>query len=299
MSIPTETYDEIYQNYSDALQWMRKIGVKFGPDRTQHYQKVVEHWKNKYKIATKEEGKKIFPKFVNSMFEIHDFVDIYKAFNNVPESQLTHIVAKLQKGVNGPINSAEETPKSTSARNFLFEATLAARAHRPEKGVETIFNAETDTGIQIENKKLWIECKRVTSVNKIEANVRKAAKQLGLIFKKKIGSGHRGIVALEVTKLFNSSDQIFVSDNDSQLEASVNQMMDQFIKDYSEIWQRLYIRKNKKIIGTIVRFAFMSTSEQRNLLVHASQWGMNPRRGIPISDEKTQNVLVSILENTP
>ena len=298
MRIPTESYEDIFQNYSAALRWMKEIGVTFGPGRTQHYQNTVEHWKDVYKTATKEDAINIFPDFLSSMFEINDFIDIYRAFQNVPADQLGHIIKKLQKGVNGPINAADETPKSTTARNFLFEATLAARAHRPDNGVETILDAKSDTGIIISNKKLWIECKRVTSVNKIEANVKKASSQLESILKKQHGSGHRGIVALDVTKLFNTGDKIYVSDNDSQLITSIDQKMDQFIEENSKIWQRLYERRSKKIIGTIIRFAFMCTSESRNLLVHTSQWGMNPRRGTSDSDEKVQELLASNLQGT-
>lgn len=296
MRVPTESYEKIYQNYSEALAWMKQIGVQFSSGRTNHYEKVVKHWKDEYKTASEDQGKAAFPDFVSSMFEVHDFIDIYKAFRDVPASELYQLIDKLQKGINGPINAADETPKSTAARNFLFEATMAARSHRPQVGVEAILNATSDTGIKIDKKKLWIECKRVTSNGQIEANVKKASSQLEAVIRNQNGSGHRGIVALDVTKIFNSGDQIYVSDNDFQLIASIDEKMDSFIRDYSEIWQNLYKRRDKKIIGTIIRFSFMATSESRNLLVHASQWGMNPRRGISDSDENIQKTLASYLK---
>lgn len=297
MRIPTESYEKIYQNYSDTLAWMKKIGVKFSSGRTNHYEKVVKHWKDEYKIASEDQGKAAFPDFVSSMFEVHDFIEIYKAFRDVPSSELAQLVDKLQKGINGPINASDETPKSTVARNFSFEATVAARSHRPQVGVETILNATSDTGIKIDKKKLWVECKRVTTIGQIEANVKKASSQLEAVIRKQNGSGHRGIVALDVTKIFNPGDKIYVSNNDSQLIASIDGEMDSFIRDYSEIWQNLYRRRDKKIIGTIVRFSFMATSESRNLLVHASQWAMNPRRGISDSDENIQKALASYLKS--
>ncbi|WP_076419521.1 hypothetical protein [Colwellia sp. UCD-KL20] len=271
MTIPTESYEDIFKNYSDALLWMEKIGVKFSSGRTQHYKKLISHWKDHYKVATKKEGNIIFPDFVSSIFEIHNFIDIYKAFQNTPNNQLVHIVEKLQKGINGPINSAEESPKSTAARNFLFEASFAARAHRPANNVLAILDAVSDTGIKIDNKKLWVECKRITTVGKIEDNVKKACKQLESTLKNKSGSGHRGIVAIEVTKLFHSGDQILVSENDTQLKNSIDKMMDNFIYKYSEIWQKLFDLSNNKIIGLVIQFAFMATSESRSLLVHTSQ----------------------------
>jgi len=297
MKVPTESYEKIFQNYSDALQWMESIGVSLGSGRTRHYKKIVEHWKDIYKIATEKERKSIFPDFISSIFEIYDFIAIHNAFRDIPKAQLSHIAAKLQKGVNGPINAAEETPKSTTARNFLFEATLAAKAHRPDHDIETILDSKSDTGIRIDKKKLWVECKRVTTIGKIESNVKKASKQLESVIKKQIGSGHRGIVALEVTKILNADDMIYVSDNDLKLVAFANQLMDEFIRKYSGIWQHLYRRRSKKIIGTIVRFAYMSASKERNLEVHTSQWGMNPSIGISLSDEKIQRDLALSLND--
>ena len=299
MSIPTETYEAIFAQYSAAMRWMEGLGIKLSPGRTSHYEKVVGHWKDAYKTATADEGRQLFPDFVSSMFEVFDFVSIYKAFGGVPAHQLTSVVQKLQKGVNGPINAADETPDSTAARNFLFEATVAAKAHRPEKGTKAILDARSDTGISLNGKKLWVECKRVTTVNKIESNARKASSQLETILAGEVGFGHRGIVAMDVSKILNRGDKIFVTRNDNELLASVDRIMDQFIQEHSHIWQRIYERRQKKIIGTIIRFSFMATSEARNLLVHAAQWGMNPRLGISTSDEQIQRQLVATLATTP
>lgn len=299
MTIPTETYDAIFDQYSAAMKWMEGLGIRLSPGRTSYYEQVLRHWKDAYKTATTDEGRQIFPDFVSSMFEVFDFVSIHKAFDGVPAHQLTYVVQKLKKGINGPINAADETPESTAARNFLFEASVAAKAHRPEKGIEAILDARSDTGIRLNGKKLWVECKRVTTVKKIESNARKASSQLETILAGEVGSGHRGIVAMDVSKVLNKGDKIFVTRNDNELLVSVDRMMDQFIQKHSHIWQHVYERRQKKIIGTVIRFSFMATSEARNLLVHASQWAMNPRLSISTSDEQIQRQLVAILAATP
>lgn len=299
MSIPTESFEAIFERSSAAIQWMDDLGVKLSPGRTSYYARIVRHWKDAYRTASVDDGRKIFPDFLSSMFEIYDFVNIHRAFRDVPPAQLASVVDKLQKGVNGPINAADETAESTAARNFLFEATVAAKAHRPQEGMEAILDARSDTGIRINGKKIWVECKRVTNPDRIEGNVRKASSQLETLLDREVGAGHRGIVAIDISKVLNWGDKIFVTANDNELLASVNRMMDQFIAQYSQIWQRIYERRHKKIIGTIVRFAFMSSSEARNILVHTSQWAMNPRLGIPAADEQIQRQLVTTLESAP
>lgn len=299
MTIPTETYEAIFDQYSATMRWMAGLGVKLDPGRTCHYERTVGHWKDTYKTATADEGRQIFPDFVGSMFELFDFVSIYKAFQGIPAHQLTSLIEKLQRAVNGPINAADETPDSTAARNFLFEAAVAAKAHRPEKGIEAILDATSDTGVSINGKRLWIECKRITTLERIEPNVRKASRQLEEILEREPGSGRLGIVALDVSKIFNRGDRIFVARNDSELLASVDRIMDKFIWEHSRIWQRVYERRHRRIIGTIIRLSFMASSEARNLLVHTSQWAMNPRLGTAVSDERIQRQLVAALATTP
>jgi hypothetical protein len=281
------------------MRWMSSLGIKLSPGRTSHYERVIRHWKDAYKGASVDEGREIFPDFVSSMFEIFDFMSIYKAFGSMPRVQLISIIEKLKKAVNGPISSADETPDSTAARNFLFEATVAAKGHRPEKGVEAIFDAKSDTGIRVNGKKIWAKCKRVTMLDRIEDNVRKASSQLEAILEKEVGSGHRAVVALDISKILNRGDKIFVARSDGELLASVDRMMDDFISQQSEVWERIYKRRHKKIIGTIIRFAFMASSEAKNILVHTSQWAVNPRLGIAPADDQLQRQVATALRSSP
>jgi hypothetical protein len=297
--IRTETYEAVYEQYSAAIQWMDELGIKLSPGRTSHYERIVRHWKDAYKTASAGEGKEIYPDFVSSMFEVFDFVSVHKAFQAVPHDLLVPIVEKLRKAVNGPINAADETSGSTTARNFLFEAIVAAKAHRPDMGITAILDAKSDTGIRINGKRIWIECKRVTTPEKIASNIRKASSQLETLLDQEVGAGHRGIVAMDISKILNWGDHIFAAPSDDELMVSVDGMMDRFIEQHSQVWERIYERRHRKIIGTMIRFAFMASSEGRNILVRASEWAINPRRGIAASDEQIQRQLVTTLQGAP
>jgi len=296
MKIPTTSYDSITKNYVATIKWMSDIGVNIGSGRSRHYAKVIDCWKDAYKEATEREAKEIFPDFVNSVFEISDFIKIYEAFKNVAPEDLFSIRGKLQKGVSGPLRSEDEKPKSTVARNYIFEALVAARAHNPDSGVSAILNAESDTGVLFEDHKIWIECKRVTSINKIEANVRDASTQLERLLNKKHGYGHRGVIAIDITKILNENNKIYVRDNDQQLIDSTCQIMDSFINEFSNEWQKVFLKRSKKVIGIIIRFSFMASSESRGLLVHSSEWALNPRSGLKQNDEKVLRSFVDIIK---
>ncbi|MDO9268729.1 MAG: hypothetical protein Q7T96_06410 [Methylobacter sp.] len=297
MEIPVASTESIAERYRAAIQWMEQLGVKITTGRTSHYKRTIDYWNHGCPNASDVEKKDKFPEFINAIFEIDDFIDIYEAFRLEPVCRLEAIVHKLQKGVDGPINSVNESPKSTAARNFMFEALMAARSHRPRSGVNAILDAVSDTGIEINNKKVWVECKRITSIEGIEKNTGKASKQLETLLKKRIGSSHRGIVAIDITKILSPGDEIFVQENDTQLMNSADRIMERFIENHSSIWQRVYARRHKKVIGTIVRFSFMASSEARNLRVHATQWAVNPRYGISGSDDALLRSVVSAIKS--
>ncbi|MGJ8619076.1 MAG: hypothetical protein ACSHWN_01990 [Methylophilaceae bacterium] len=285
MIIQTTSYQNLANQYSKAIAWMESLGIQVDKNRVNHYKKTIEYCASSYKTATTEDMNNILPDFISSVIEIHSFIEIFSAFKDIPSNQLTKIIKKLQISVNGPLNSISEKAKTTTARNYLFEAYVAARCHRPGRGVSCILDASSDTGIKIEDKKIWIECKRITSQNQLEKNIRDATKQLEKVMAKQTGSCHRGVVALEISKILTTGNEILASEDDDSLIKATDAIMDSYIKENHHVWESIYKRRSKKILGMLVSFSFMSSSKDRNLLVHATQWGLNPKNTISANDE--------------
>ncbi len=260
---------------------MKDIGVRISSGRTQHYLKIIDYWRDKYKSASDTIERDIFPDFVSSVLEIDSFIKIYQVFKNESPEHLSSIKMKLQKGVNGPINSKDEKPKTSEARNFIFEALTAAKFHNPEHNLFTILTASTDTAVMYGRKKIWIECKRVSSEKNLENNIRKASNQLNKQLSRKVGKkinfGHKGLVALDFSKILHSGNHLLVKSNDAELLASVGKITETFIAQYSDLWNKIFDSKNQRIMGTLVHFSTMAKSEERNLLVTVSDWGVNPK----------------------
>jgi hypothetical protein len=301
MKIETDTYDFIGENYDNAISWMKNIGVKISSGRTQHYLKVINYWSKNYKSASDKKAKDDFPDFVSSVSEITAFIKIYNAFKNEPIESLSAIKAKLQKGVNGPLKAEDENPNTSEARNFIFEALVAAKFHNPEQNLATILTAPTDTAVQFENKKIWIECKRVTSENNLENNIRRAANQLDIQLnkkhKKKANTANKGLVALDFSKILHDGDHLLVKANDIELRNSIQKITETFISQYSGLWNHIFKTKNSRIIGTLVHFSTMATSEERNLLVTVSDWGVNPKIDASLYVKRLLQNIANIIDN--
>lgn len=297
MIIPTTTYKDIADQYSKAIAWMESLGINVDKNRVSHYKNTIEYCASSYKTATTEEMDEILPDFISSVIEIHNFIEIFSAFKDIPINQLTKIIKKLQISVNGPLNSVSEQANTSTARNYLFEAYVAARCHRPQRGVSCILDASSDTGIKIEDKKIWIECKRITSHNKLEKNISVATKQLESVISKQVGSGHRGVVALDISKILTTGNEILVSENDDSLIKNIDAIMDDYIKKNQHVWESIYERRSRKVLGLLVSFSFMSSSKDRNLLVHTTQWGLSPKSNISAMDESALRKLVLNLKD--
>jgi hypothetical protein len=301
MKIETDTYDSIGKNYDNAISWMKNIGVKISSGRTQHYLIIMNFWRDNYKSASDSVAKDIFLDFVSSVSEIDSFIKIHKAFKDEPINRLFSIKTKLQKGVNGPLNAEDENSNTSEARNYIFEALVAAKFHNPEKDMSTILTASTDTAVEFKKKKIWIECKRVTSENNLENNIRKAANQLDKQLCKKVGkkinTGNKGLVAIDFSKMLHSGDQLLVKANDVELLNSVEKITETFIAQYSNLWNRIFETKNKRIVGILVHFSTMATSEERNLLVTVSDWGVNPKVNTSLYNNSLLRSIATIINN--
>jgi len=284
MKISSDSYEKLIEQYTNAYDWIMGMGLNVENGRLASYLKIITLLVNTYKTASEEELKNIYPDTVNAMYEIMAIISIHNALGSVPLNEISGIKSKFKKSITGPYKVASETHKSNSARNYLFELLVMARLHNPQREIYVDFMSVTDTGVKFLKKKYLIECKRLQSENKIEANIRDASKQLDKALKSKIGSNHRGLISIDISKIFNPEFKLLIKENDKELLNHINLIMDKFIKEYSHIWQNILKTKNKKIVGVLVRVSFMGVSEERNLLSSCVQWVLNPKIGISETD---------------
>jgi hypothetical protein len=284
VTIQTATYAEAYEELSKTIKWLKSLGLDPSRGRISQYHKNLGHWKDNYRSAPDDEVRRGFAEFLNTLQDVHDIVAVYRKFHLIPTHELLLIKAKLSKALNGPIKRHEERPNTTVARNFLFEALVAARLHHPEQNIQAILNTQSDTGFKFGSKKVWIECKRITSLDQLEKNIRDATRQLEKTFSKNPGNAHSGLVAIDVSKLFNDGSKILPKPTEDALLSEMRNYVEGFITKYRRDWEKVYQHRNKRIIGTLVRLSTMASVEERNLPTVATEWAVNPRDRLPDAD---------------
>jgi hypothetical protein len=272
-----DSFLDIEKDFFNTLEWMRGHGVRVDSGRMAHYQKVIKYWVSGYTEEKRKHDRYDLGLLLDSMFEVADFIEIYKAFVGRESDELIEAIKKLKMSVKGPNNPKGETESSNSARNYLLEVVCAAKFHHPDLGIQTIMNHESDVCIKIENSKYWIECKRISSKKKIEARTQDACDQLSKMFTKKMGASHRGIVLLDVTKVINPDNKILIADTEEEMRQSSSANILSFVSDNEHLWQKMFSRSSRKIMGIIVRYSILCSHRESSMLSNRTEWAFNPR----------------------
>lgn len=274
MSIARFDAHRIAADYDATLSWMADLGIKTGTQRLQTYKRAIEQW-TKLEAADDEFLRHTLSVNEKSaLLETAQFIDVFKAFGGAAVSELSGLINKLDRAVDGQPDAADETDDASDARNFLFEAVVAAKMQCPEYGCQAMLGATSDAGAVFQSRRIAVECKRLRSVKQLEKRVRKASDQLG---EKLLGGPpcfDYGLVALEVSNLASM-------DNSSVGEVALREhsmaTMDEFINTHSRTWQKIYPEKNRRVLGALIRTSGFIQSESDGLWVIATEWVVNPR----------------------
>jgi hypothetical protein len=133
-----------------------------------------------------------------SLVEATELADIYCS---LPLMSARTLREKFRAVLEGPFNPRQETVASNLARNTVFELHLAGWLSH--KGIPTRICHNPDVSCNIAERLLLIQCKRPFSRRKVEANIKRACKQLSVDLNSASDARNRGIVAISMTRAIN------------------------------------------------------------------------------------------------
>ena len=160
-----ENLNETFQN---VIKWMNHLGIKTNVGRIHIYKiyidKLIDDPKNE-SIPTIERA--------NISREIFELVWIYQNFLNYDSKEIINHVKKTLKGV---VSINLQNSKEQASRNYLFE--LRAASYFINAGYKIDLTTECDLIAKKGNIKIYVECKRLSSLDKITERIKEASKQL-------------------------------------------------------------------------------------------------------------------------
>jgi hypothetical protein len=284
-TINTNSVAKLIVDLDAAVQWMADLGVEIGSGRIATYRKIAAEWDALLNGSTKQSVEQLYPRVSTYAYEVPAFLNIYKAFKMVPSKELSLIASQLRKAVNGPWRIEDETNTSPNpARDFLFESLTAAHVHKPQAGCSAILDAPSDTGFVNDRIHVYIECKRLSSANSIDANLKKASQQLVKAFEHRPRTRNRGLIALDASKIIRPPNHILETRTNEDIGAASRRILSGFVDDNMEEIQRRLYPIDRRIIGLMVYFTSVAVAREDQLFVNVSWWTIVRRRNLNPSD---------------
>lgn len=237
--------EDILTKYYEICEWFDSLGFNSMKTRYGKYKIVFDDF---FSQSEKKDFDDFKIRFDNAYMEIHDAIRIYNTLKNIETSEF---LVQMKKVLSGQEFRAQKD--NDQARDFLFELLIASRFIKA--GYKVSLTGICDIAVELENGQiLFVECKRIKSLSKIEKNIKKANEQLKKRMKKHINNKALGLVAVNITDVLPLSDYIIRSNDDvGSYEHKIRSE-----KIVRENYQKFLSGINKKCLGVMCESSMMN-----------------------------------------
>lgn len=245
----TNDYDQLRHEYKLACEWLTGIlNINYKSNRFGVYENDLLLFSNPDNIHTPHQNIifERFNDFLNATIEAHHLISIHNSFKNQCNGDLLKRLSRVIESLPKP--NFIESKNTDNGRNYSFELTTAARFS--ELGYKINLNTETDVVVDLAQYKLLIECKRITSKNKVLKRIKDARVQID----KRIGntpSNKLGLIAVDVTYILNENLKSYNCKNKEHFEYIIEQALIDFIKENESSYARSI---KKHILGILFEY---------------------------------------------
>lgn len=287
----SKTYDALASEFQSALAWLSGVGVSYERTRIGEYERAIDALVASFKASDFDTIRADLLRILTALFEIHDLIDVHKILAGRFDSEIHQHINTF---ATGPIHLMDENPATSSnkARNIAFELVLMAKL--ANAGIPLDFSIKTDVAAIFDKHSLLFECKRPQSISSLEKRIKDAFQQLENKYRSPQRLRHRGIVALDISKLINPDFLLYIQDDANALNAGLSQIIDDFIVKHEHLWQK---QRNKKTIGVLIRLSVMGVNKSKNIFTHCQQYGISPMNHTGERNKEIVKKLVEVLHD--
>ena len=269
----TIQYTNLPLELKAALQWLDQLGVAYSKTRFDDYNKTLETVEagrfagiNLYALSEKLNA-------FAPLFEANELVTIHQGLAG--KGLDTFLLPKLHELVSGPKSYVDEKPQSGSshARNTGFELSVIAHLARAGLTIEQD-GGLADVVARLGEATVIVECKRTQSETGLEHAISDARDQLVERYKKRKRSGlTTGLIALDLTKIFNPNLSVAKDEPDRTMMARIGDDMDSLTERYRRVWDRV---RNKRTAGVLYRYGEVAWSESHRTISWNYKYAVTP-----------------------
>jgi hypothetical protein len=242
----SQTYVAASRQLDEACRWLDSIGVGYSGTRLAKYRKIFSDLA-RLQIADKLGSfleKHSLDDWINAVHESTELVRIHEGLRDANDPSL---ISRLKSALRGHEMYVLDKD-DRSGRDFTFE--LAVVAKFAKQGFPVNFDSEADVEAVVNGATVYVECKRLKSEKKIEERIKEGVKQLSRRYAASPDpSAVRGILALSIGKVVNSSLTRFQGRDAIELGAKASRCNAAFIERFGHLWQS---NPAPQTLGTLV-----------------------------------------------
>lgn len=175
------------------------------------------------------ENRRVIDNYISGLFDATEIHEIFQAFGNMNSAALQE---KVSRAISGPIALLSEQPKNNTARNAMFELSIAADW---KNGAVCVVLGEPDIEFILAGTRFIVECKRPFYDHSVRSSIQEAASQLKAELNKPGNEDAYGFIAISLSRVFTQGDLVCFA-NESEGRDFVNATLQWLIDENRGGW---------------------------------------------------------------
>jgi hypothetical protein len=262
-------YANLLEQYKAAYRWFESFGFDLAATRLRRYKDCIDELATHYADGTLDtvDFRETFPRIATALSEAAEIMRIHIGLAELYSSDLRAKLEFVLSGKDGRPSPQDFDP----SRDTAFELLIASRCR--QAGFDVDIGTRADLLLKYRGISVYLECKRIKSVQKVRKRIKDALKQLHQRYKtdpEPIKS--RGMLTLSITDMVNPEHGLLTGDSSSEVSDKAQRYVDNFILRHQGLWQKT---TDHRSIGALVEMSVPTMIESENLFTTCHQLAMN------------------------
>lgn len=236
------THSSYFMNKLDEVfKWLESKDLRVHLSRYSKYKSYIDDFYKKGKPNDLPDLEQKFKKLNDAVQECIQIVQVYDAFKSENSCGFNDRLHKIISGADfyNPENKADQP------RDFLYELLVASSFKKWVYDID--FEQITDVVAKKDGITVYVECKRIKSINGLEENMRKACKQLSKI---NDPTEHYGLVFIDIYNCVADHIRDYKYSNIFAMQKELNDVLENnFRKQNGDLIERILTKNLDYTLG--------------------------------------------------
>ncbi|MHC1683078.1 MAG: hypothetical protein AB6733_09040 [Clostridiaceae bacterium] len=225
----------------EVFKWLDSKVLRVHLSRYSKYKSYIDDFYKNGNPNDLSDLEQNFKKLNDAVQECIQIVQVYDAFKNENSCGFND---RLQKIISGA-DFYNPEKKADQPRDFLYELLVASLFKK--LGYKIDFDQITDVVAKKDSITVYVECKRIKSINGLEENIRKACKQLSKV---NDTTEHYGLVFIDIYHCVADCIRDYEYSNIFTMQKELNDVLENnFRKQNSDLIERILTKNLDYTLG--------------------------------------------------